>query len=146
MDIIVDIDGTIADCRHRRKFVIDGARDWRSFYESMTEDESIEPVCIVATCLWAAGHRIIITTGRPAQYFQHTIEWLNRKDINFHTIRMRSEWDYREDSIVKEEMLKELRAEGYDPKLALDDREPVVQMWRRNGIICLQNSMRELPL
>ncbi len=58
---------------------------------------------------------------------------------------MRHQHDYREDSIVKEEMLYELIKLFGKIDLAIDDRQSVVDMWRRNGIITLQNSMRELP-
>lgn len=145
MNIIVDIDGTIADCRHRRHFVTNGNHDWKSFYESMVEDKPIESIVKVVNLMWCAGNTIILTTGRPDQYFNHTTEWLYKNEISFNAIRMRREYDYREDSIVKEEMLQELIAKFGKIDLAIDDRQPVVDMWRRNGIICLQNSMKELP-
>lgn len=145
MNIIVDIDGTIADCRHRRHFVIDGQHDWKSFYESMVEDKPIEPIVTMINLLWSAGNTILLATGRPDQYKEHTNEWLDKHDIQRTRLRMRREHDYREDSIVKEEILKEYLTMYDRIDLVIDDRQPVVDMWRRNGIICLQNSMKELP-
>jgi hypothetical protein len=51
---------------------------------------------------------------------------------------MRSDNDYRADFIVKEELLAQLRADGYNPVMAFDDRQQVVDMWRENGLICAQ--------
>lgn len=145
MNIIVDIDGTIADCRHRRHFVTDGQHDWKSFYESMVMDKPIWPVVNLVAHLWKENNTILVTTGRPEQYREHTTDWLEENGIAFHLLMMRDQNDYREDSIVKEEMLPELIAKYGPIDLAIDDRESVVAMWRRNGIICLQNSMKELP-
>ena len=37
------------------------------------------------------------------------------------------------------ELLKErIRKDGYEPFLVFDDRQRVVDMWRRNGIQCCQ--------
>ncbi len=59
---------------------------------------------------------------------------------------MRPEKDYRPDYIIKEEILMQLKDEGFWPDLVIDDRQTVVDMWRRNGIICLKNSMSDLNL
>ena len=51
---------------------------------------------------------------------------------------MRPEGDYRPDYQVKQEMLNSLKAEGFEVLFTVDDRKQVVDMWRRNGITCLQ--------
>ena len=51
---------------------------------------------------------------------------------------MRKAGDYRPDAKVKEELLTQVKADGYEPILAFEDRERVVDMWRRNGIQCCQ--------
>lgn len=149
MDILVDIDGTIADCRHRRHFVCDGNGDWKSFFESMTEDPPIVPVInLVKDLADNLANNIILCTGRPMEYRRHTEMWLDRHRIysSSHSgLWMRDKGDQRADYVVKEEMLKAIREQGYNPVLALDDNQNVVDMWRRNGILCLQNSMRNLP-
>lgn len=144
MNIIVDLDGTIADCRHRKHFVINGYHDWKSFFESMVEDAPIQPIINLITKLYDHGDSIFLTTGRPDQYRDHTLDWLAKNTVHFNVLKMRRQYDYREDSIVKQEMLKELIDEHGNIDLAIDDRQSVVDMWRKNGIICLQNSMKEL--
>lgn len=148
MNIIVDIDGTIADCRHRRKFLEGDVKDWQKFYAAMSHDKPIEPVCKLVNEL-IEWHRIIFCTGRPVEYRIPTVEWLDKyiyKGVNWNDlVVMRKTGDYRPDYEVKEEMLGILRQLNIHPDLAIDDKEEVVQMWRRNGIITLQNSMKELP-
>lgn len=144
MNIIVDIDGTIADMRHRRHFVVDGNDDWKSFYESMVEDTPIQPVVDLVNELYR-HNKILLVTGRPNNYCIHTHEWLQKYKIQYHKLYMRKMGDSRFDYIIKEEILAEIMIGVGKPDLAIDDRQDVVDMWRRNGIICLQNSMKEMP-
>jgi hypothetical protein len=39
---------------------------------------------------------------------------------------------------VKRELLARIRSDGFDPAVAIDDRQRVVQMWRREGLVCAQ--------
>lgn len=42
---IIDIDGTLADCRHRLHHVLPGRkRDWDAFFGEMDDDDLIWPV------------------------------------------------------------------------------------------------------
>ena len=50
---------------------------------------------------------------------------------------MRKAKDNRQDSMVKQDILDALKAEGKDIIFAVDDRQQVVDMWRGNGITCL---------
>ncbi len=51
---------------------------------------------------------------------------------------MRKGKDNRKDAIIKKEILGLLRQEGKEILFAVDDRQQVVDMWRENGITCLQ--------
>ena len=51
---------------------------------------------------------------------------------------MRAAGDYRADDIVKRELLATIRADGFEPVIAIDNRQRVVDMWREEGLICLQ--------
>ena len=56
----------------------------------------------------------------------------------FEQIYMRSDNDYRPDTVLKRELLDKMRANGYDPKMVFDDRTSVVQMWRDAGLKAVQ--------
>ena len=47
-NVVFDIDGTIADCNHRRHFVSNGNNDWDSFKAETVNDTPIEHVCELA--------------------------------------------------------------------------------------------------
>jgi hypothetical protein len=51
---------------------------------------------------------------------------------------MRDDNDRRADDIVKRELLGRMRADRFNPQLAIDDRRRVVDMWRSEGLVCAQ--------
>ena len=51
---------------------------------------------------------------------------------------LRADDDFRNDADVKEEILGEIREDGFDPQVAIDDRQRVVDRWRELGINCYQ--------
>ena len=51
MDIIFDIDGTLMDIEHRKKFVEQKPKDWNSFREMTSEDTPNLDVFAVAIAL-----------------------------------------------------------------------------------------------
>lgn len=54
------------------------------------------------------------------------------------TILMRKENDFRSSDIVKEDILNNEILHGYSPVLAIDDEEPNIKMFERNGINCIR--------
>ncbi len=140
--VLVDIDGTLADCEHRRHFVQDGKRDWKSFLSPQMAalDTLNEPVAKVVRAMALAGYSIIYVSARPISLKVVTRAWLQKYNLWFEPklLYMRKDKDSRADTIVKRELLKEIRKLGYQPVLSLDDRNSVVAMWRDEGITCLQ--------
>ncbi len=51
---------------------------------------------------------------------------------------MRREGDYRQDFVVKSEILDRILAEDNEIAFIVDDRPSVVSMWRERGLTCLQ--------
>ena len=137
--IIFDVDGTLADIWHRRKFLEQESPDWKSFNEKMGDDTPNAPIVELYKTLWDTGkYSIVITSGRSEKDRKITEQWLVWNEIPFENIEMRQDNDNRADYIIKEEILKKLIAEGRDILFVVDDRQQVVDMWRRNGIHCLQ--------
>ena len=137
--IIFDVDGTLADIWHRRKFLEQENPDWKSFNEKMGDDTPNTPIVELYKTLWDTGkYSIVITSGRSEKDREITEQWLVWNEIPFENLEMRQDNDNRADYIIKEEILKKLIAEGRDILFVVDDRQQVVDMWRRNGIHCLQ--------
>lgn len=144
--IICDIDGTIADCNHRRHYVENGNKDWDSFYNAMSEDKPKEDIIEILKSikLKILFSEVIFFTGRPKKYLDKTRLWLldNLKnsymDFSAENIFMREDGDYRPDDIVKKELFEKSGINKEEILCVFDDRDRVVKMWREMGLTCLQ--------
>jgi predicted kinase len=82
---------------------------------------------------------VMIFSGRKDSCKEMTIKWLNKYQIMFDEIHMRSVDDNRKDSIVKKELFETYIRNKYNCLFVLDDRNSVVNMWRNDlGLQCLQ--------
>lgn len=157
--IIFDLDGTLADCEHRRHFVdksyitcgvnctpkkrcIDCLRklekdqpDWQAFYEACDKDEPIQPTIDAFKSL-ISTNAIQIWSGRCESVRSKTQEWLEcfLPGMLFVPLKMRPIGDSTPDEQLKERWLDEALAEGDKINFVFDDRPKVVRMWRRRGI------------
>lgn len=138
-DIIVfDIDGTIADLNHRVHHVNGKYKDWNAFNSGLHLDEPIDEMIEINNQLYASRFPIFLCSGRSEDQRKVTEEWLSTNGVSYEKLFMRPSGDYRPDHIIKEEMLKQWQADGYQPFIIFDDRPTVVEMWRKNGLYVLQ--------
>lgn len=138
MHVICDLDGTVADLNHRRHYLDEKPKNWKKFYGDILNDIPIKPVIEVIQTLYIAGHTIIFCTGRPENYRAETSQWLSKNVILPKFLYMRTKNDFRDDATIKFELLQKIRADGFNPQIAFDDRDRVVKMWREQGLICAQ--------
>lgn len=135
---IVDIDGTVANNEHRIHYITNGHKDWDKWHANADKDEPIAEIVELLDMAVDKGIKIILCTGRDEKCREDTERWFDVNDIPFDKLYMRERGDRRDDDIVKYELLQEIRADGYNPVLVLDDRSRVVKMWREQGLRCLQ--------
>lgn len=131
--VIFDMDGTLANCEHRRHLL----PNWDAFFDAMVDDTANEGVLDLAHMVQTQV-KILVVSARPSNYLTHTATWLMRHGVHPAAIYMRLEGDFRKDSIVKAEILEQIKAEGWNPLFVVDDRKSVVDMWREKGLTCLQ--------
>ena len=128
---IVDIDGVVADVRHRLHHLDRRPKNWKAFFAEADHDEPhVEGVELVK--LLAADHEVIFLTGRPENLKKATRAWLTRQGIGGHRLVMRPTNDRRPAAQVKVEMLAEL-AKGRTVELVVDDDPIVIQSMQRAG-------------
>jgi hypothetical protein len=136
---VFDIDGTLANIEHRRQYVQNGQRNWKKFNEKMMDDTPYEDIIFLAqhfhSMPWAT---VLIASGRGAEDREKTENWLSWRAVPYTKLYMRPAKDSRKDSIIKKEILEQIRAEYGEPFMVFDDRNQVVDMWRENGVRCLQ--------
>ena len=137
--IIFDIDGTLADLNGRERFLHNGKKDWESFNANMDKDLPNIPVVELYRTLYnSKQYELILISGRQERFRKVTETWLTKHQIPFDTLLMRGNTDFRHDCEVKQDILKSLQAQGKEILFSVDDRQSVVDMWRANGITCLQ--------
>jgi hydroxymethylpyrimidine pyrophosphatase-like HAD family hydrolase len=135
---LFDIDGTLANIEHRRAYVQTKPKNWPAFNRAMVHDTAYDDIIWLAQNFYEQGHTIVICSGRGAENKDVTVKWLDDNDIKFHGLYMRPIHDSRRDDIIKFELLEEIRKDYGEPFMVFDDRDQVVNMWRQNGIRCLQ--------
>lgn len=136
--IIVDVDGTLADIEHRRHYVSSKPKNWGAFFRSQKFDTPHSDIVYLVNLLKSDGNTVIVASGRGDDTKDQTVQWLTQHGVQFDDIFMRKAGDYRSDDIIKKEILEEIRVKYGEPYMAIDDRDQVVNMWRQNGVRCLQ--------
>lgn len=134
--VIFDIDGTLADVSERIHHVRRRPKNWDAFFAGMAQDKAIRSMVRLCNLLYADGIRIILCSGRSEEHRETTVAWLAREGVRYHELRLRKDGDRRSDVVAKREMLA-----GIDKPSILfvvEDRSRVVQMWRSEGLVCLQ--------
>jgi|TARA_R100000781_G_scaffold77031_1_gene47748 phosphoglycolate phosphatase-like HAD superfamily hydrolase len=144
---IFDVDGTLmnVDLRVRRaknaKKETDKIMDWDIFLDPDVMVECDHPnndVCYMAKTLYDTGNDVIITSARNERHRDATLLQLDNAGVKFTELYLRADDDFRPDDIVKEELLQKIHEDGFRPVTAFDDRDQVVNMWRRLGLNCYQ--------
>ncbi len=142
--ILFDLDGTLANNEHRQHYVSNGNKKWDLFFAEQSKDIPNKPIVELFHNLKQANkNKIFVVTARPENFREITNKWLSKYEIFPDRILMRKEGDRRSDVIVKKEILNSLRSEGFEPLFVVDDRACVVEMWRNEGITCLQCANHE---
>jgi hypothetical protein len=128
---IIDLDGVVADVRHRLGHLRGRRKDWGAFFAAATDDEvHPEGAAIVRTL--ASEHEIVFLTGRPQHLAAATERWLDDHGLGGHRVVMRPAGDRRPAAVVKVELLGELAA-GRSVGVVVDDDPDVLAAMRRAG-------------
>ncbi len=140
MDVIFDVDGTLMDIEHRRHFVTQRPKDFDAFRdpEVVMQDTPNKEIFALAKALKDAGNRIIVSTGRNKRQRATTLKQLMMNGLVFDAMYMRGDTDFRPDDELKKEFLIKMKEDGFNPVMAVDDRQQVVDMFRAEGLRVLQ--------
>ena len=136
--IVFDIDGTLANIEHRRGFVASKPKNFKAFNAAIPQDTPHEEITFLAKMFADQGHTVLLCSGRGEDERQVTVDQMANFGVKFAKLFMRSKGDYRKDSIVKVELLAEIREEFGEPFLWFDDRKQVVDAIREQGVRVLQ--------
>jgi hydroxymethylpyrimidine pyrophosphatase-like HAD family hydrolase len=129
MIILVDVDGTLALRNGREPF------DWHLVHT----DEPNSNVIQLVRLLNESGHNIIFISGRQEDLHHQTSLWIEKHVSVQGVLLMRPSGDFRSDEMVEEDLIRRHLSDFSQILFVLDDRTPVVRMWREKlGLTCLQ--------
>ena len=131
--VIFDMDGTLST-ENRLPYIKQRPKNWDKFFENVENDPPIPTVVEwVQAIANETNHYIVIVSGRPIDRAgKGTVKWLQNNHVPFDYIFMRQSKDYKDDTIIKKEILDKMPKDMIE--FAVDDRKRICDMWRANGI------------
>jgi len=143
--VIFDLDGTLALIDDRRAVSTkpNGKIDWDIFFDpkNIDLDKPNDAVIQMAKTLKDAGNMIVILSGRSKATKDATRAWLDKFGVPFDVLKMRPtsrDFMFMPDDKLKQQWLDQLFTDKSDILCVFDDRQKVVDMWRANGLTCMQ--------
>lgn len=134
--VVFDIDGVLSDAAGRQHFLEWGRRDWDAFFDACGEDPLVDEVARLLGLLDPVL-RIVLLTGRPLRVRPQTLAWLSHNQLRWDLLVMRNRGDYSQVTGFKRSAVKELRAYGFDLRLAFEDDPRNRDMFHVEGVPCI---------
>lgn len=128
---VFDIDGVVADVRHRLHLLRRQPPDWDGFFRAAADDPPLpEGIALVRTL--AADHDLVWLTGRPERSRALTLRWFAAQGLAADDLRMRPDADRSPARIFKtQELVRMSRVRPVD--IVVDDDPEVVARLRGRG-------------
>jgi len=134
--VVFDIDGVLSDAAGRQHFLDFGRRDWDAFFDACGDDPLVAEVARLLELLDPALH-VILLTGRPGRVQPQTVSWLGHYGLRWDLLVMRSAGERSRVSTFKRSVVADLRAHGFDLRLAFEDDPRNRDMFHGEGIPCI---------
>jgi hypothetical protein len=91
---VFDVDGVLADVRHRLRHVERRPKDWDAFFGAALDDPPL-PAGVELARESAKDCEVVYVTGRPERCRADTLAWFAQHGLPEGTLRMRRERDRR---------------------------------------------------
>ncbi|HET6627973.1 MAG TPA: hypothetical protein VFG63_16400 [Nocardioidaceae bacterium] len=117
---VIDIDGVLADVRHRLHHVTGRPKNWGAFFAAAPDDPPLAQG-IEAVRRLAEVCDIVYMSGRPEQCRQDTLAWFAKHGVPPGELLLRRKGDYRPARITKVETLDQLSERAVVSVLVDDD-------------------------
>jgi hypothetical protein len=133
---VFDIDGVLADVRHRLHLVEGRPKDWDGFFAAAADDPPLTEGVQLARAS-AEDCDVVYLTGRPERCRADTLAWLDRHGLPPGPLSMRRSRDFRPSRVAKLEQLRRL-ARRRTVAVAVDDDAQVCDAYERAGFRVLR--------
>ncbi len=120
---VIDIDGVLADVRHRLHHVERSPKDWSAFFSAARHDPPLEQGLETVRQL-AEVFTVVYLSGRPEHCREDTLRWFRKHGLPPGELHLRPYGDHRPARLVKVEALRRLSREA--PVAVLVDDDPDV--------------------
>jgi hypothetical protein len=128
---IVDLDGVVADVRHRLHHLQGRRKDWGAFFAA-ANDDPVHPEGRAVVETLGRDHEVVFLTGRPSHLHDDTVRWLEQHGLGGRRVIMRPGGDRRPAAVAKLDMLAAVAA-GRIVGIVVDDDDAVLDALRRAG-------------
>lgn len=128
---IIDVDGVVADVRHRLHHLEGRRKHWQAFFEAAHLDGLHDEGKAIVEQL-RPDHEIVYLTGRPRWLERVTLDWLAEHGLDGHRLVMRPDTDTRPAAVLKVDVLRTL-AKGRTVAVVVDDDDRVIAAMTQAG-------------
>ena len=133
---VFDVDGVLADVRHRLRHVEKRPKDWDAFFDAAVDDPPLATGVALAQAS-AKDCEVVYVTGRPERCRADTLAWFVRHGLPPGTLSMRGARDRRPARIAKLELLRRLACDRV-VAVAVDDDPAVCRAYEDAGFTVLR--------
>lgn len=119
---VIDIDGVLADVRHRLKHLEKRPKDWASFFRAAPQDPPLDAGLHTVRKL-AEVYEIVYLSGRPEQCRHDTEQWFRKHGLPAGELHLRPPRDFRPARVMKVEQLRRLQERAPVAVLVDDDAD-----------------------
>ena len=128
---VVDVDGVLADVRHRLHHLDARPPSWPRFFAAADRDGLLEEGERTVRAL-AEASEVLYLSGRPEHLREVTVRWLARHDLPPGELRLRPEGDHRPGADLKVRALRDL-SRTHTVVVLVDDDPRVLDAARAAG-------------
>jgi hypothetical protein len=128
---VFDIDGVLADVRHRLHLLESRPKDWDGFFAAAPLDPPLDEGVALAREA-AADCEVVYVTGRPERCRRDTLAWFRKHGLPEGQLTMRRGRDRRPARVAKPELLASWAA-GRAVALVVDDDLEVCDAYEAAG-------------
>jgi hypothetical protein len=128
---VIDLDGVVADVRHRLVHLERRPKDWEAFFAGIPHDPALDEGVAVVRRL-AGDHDLLYLSGRPERTRADTQRWLDEHGLPPGRLVLRSERDHRPARLVKPQLLRRL-ARDREVAVVIDDDPAVCDALEAEG-------------
>ena len=120
---VIDVDGVLADVRHRLQHLDRRPKDWGAFFGAAPDDPPLSAGLEVARRL-AEVYQVVYLSGRPEHCRADTVTWFERHGVPPGELLLRPRRDFRPSKDYKVSVLRRLSERA--PVAVLVDDDPAV--------------------